>query len=39
MSEKAKLTLGDKTFELAVHTGSEGEKAIDITKLRAANSG
>lgn len=35
MSEKAKLTLGDKTFELPVFTGTEGEKAIDITKLRA----
>jgi citrate synthase len=34
MSEKAKLILGDKTFELNVFTGSEGEKAIDITKLR-----
>jgi citrate synthase len=35
MSEKAKLILGDKTYELPVFTGSEGEKAIDITKLRA----
>lgn len=35
MSDKAKLVLGDKTFELATFTGSEGEKAIDITKLRA----
>jgi citrate synthase len=35
MSEKAKLVLGDKTFELPVFTGTEGEKAIDITKLRA----
>jgi len=35
MSEKAKLTLGDKTIELPVFTGTEGEKAIDITKLRA----
>jgi citrate synthase len=35
MSEKAKLVLGEKTYELPVVTGSEGEKAIDITKLRA----
>lgn len=35
MSEKAKLILGDKTIDLPVFTGTEGEKAIDITKLRA----
>ncbi len=35
MSDKAKLILGDKTYELPTFTGSEGEKAIDITKLRA----
>ena len=35
MSDKAKLILGDKTIELPVFTGTEGEKAIDITKLRA----
>ena len=35
MSEKAKLVLGEKTVELPVFTGTEGEKAIDITKLRA----
>lgn len=35
MSDKAKLILGDKIIELPVFTGSEGEKAIDITKLRA----
>jgi citrate synthase len=35
MSEKAKLILGDQTYELSVFTGTEGEKAIDITKLRA----
>ncbi len=35
MSDKAKLILGDKTFELPTFTGSEGEKAVDITKLRA----
>jgi len=34
MSDKAKLVLGDKTYELPIFTGSEGEKAIDITKLR-----
>ena len=35
MSESAKLQLGDKSFELPIHVGSEGERAIDITKLRA----
>ena len=35
MSDKAKLVLGDKTYELPTFTGSEGEKAVDITKLRA----
>lgn len=35
MSEKAKLVLGETTYELPVFTGTEGEKAIDITKLRA----
>jgi len=35
MSDKAKLVLGDKTYELPVFTGTEGEKAVDITKLRA----
>lgn len=35
MSDKAKLVLGEKTIELPVFTGSEGEKAVDITKLRA----
>ncbi|CAN2041573.1 Citrate synthase 1 [Candidatus Magnetomoraceae bacterium gMMP-15] len=34
MQETAKLIIGDKTIELPVITGSEGEKAIDITKLR-----
>ncbi|MFL5783829.1 MAG: citrate synthase [Bacteriovoracaceae bacterium] len=38
MSDKAKLVLGDKTFELPTFTGSEGEKAVDITKLRAETS-
>jgi len=36
MSDTAKLTLEGKTYELPVITGSEGEKAIDITKLRAS---
>ncbi len=34
MSEKAQLILDGKTFELPIVTGSEGEKAIDIGKLR-----
>jgi citrate synthase len=35
MSEKAKLVLNDKTVECPIIEGSEGEKAIDISKLRA----
>lgn len=35
MSEKAKLVLGENTYELPVITGTENEKAIDITRLRA----
>ena len=35
MSEKAKLILDDKTIELPIFVGTEGEKAVDITKLRA----
>jgi len=35
MPETAELRLGDKTIELPVIVGSEGERAIDITKLRA----
>lgn len=35
MSEVAKLRLGDREFELPIVTGSEGEKAIDISKLLA----
>lgn len=35
MSDKAKLVLGEKTVELPVFTGTEGERAVDITKLRA----
>jgi len=34
MSETAKLTLDDKTYEFPVITGTEDEKAIDISKLR-----
>lgn len=34
MNEFAKLTYGDKTYTLPVVVGSEGEKAIDISKLR-----
>jgi citrate synthase len=34
MSEKAKIILDGNEFELPVITGSEGEKAIDIGKLR-----
>lgn len=35
MSETAKIILDGKEYELPVFTGTEGEKAIDITKLRA----
>ncbi len=34
MSETAKLIFGDKTIEMPVITGSEGEKALDISRLR-----
>ncbi len=34
MSDKAKLVLDGKDYELSVITGTENEKAIDITKLR-----
>jgi citrate synthase len=34
MTEYVKLIYGDKEYELPVIAGSEGEKAIDITKLR-----
>lgn len=34
MPDKAVLTIGDQRIELPIHTGSEGERAIDITKLR-----
>ncbi|HXT59978.1 MAG TPA: citrate synthase [Pirellulales bacterium] len=35
MSEVAKLRLGAQEFELPVVTGSEGERAVDISQLRA----
>ena len=35
MEDKAILTIGDKKIELPIITGTENEKAIDITKLRA----
>ncbi|WP_461452822.1 citrate synthase [Mucilaginibacter sp.] len=34
MSETAQLNIGDKTYDLPIIEGSEGEKAIDISKLR-----
>ena len=34
MAETAQLRLGDQTVELPIIVGSEGERAIDITKLR-----
>jgi citrate synthase len=34
MSETAQLKIGDKTYDLPVIEGTEGEKAIDISKLR-----
>jgi citrate synthase len=34
MTEFVKLTYGDKIYRLPVVVGSEGEKAIDISKLR-----
>jgi citrate synthase len=35
MSDTAKLQLGDKEIELPVRVGTEGNRAIDITQLRA----
>ncbi|HXH74532.1 MAG TPA: citrate synthase [Bacteriovoracaceae bacterium] len=35
MSDKAKLVLGDLNYELPIFVGTEGERAIDVTKLRA----
>src|SRR6187401_2276377 len=34
MSDKAKIILDGKEYEFPIVTGSEGEKAIDIGKLR-----
>ncbi|HJP62648.1 MAG TPA: citrate synthase [Mucilaginibacter sp.] len=34
MSETAQLKIGDKTYDFPVIEGTEGEKAIDISKLR-----
>ncbi len=34
MLEEASLKLGDNTYNMPVITGTEGEKAIDISKLR-----
>ena len=34
MSDKASLTVGDSTFELNVLTGTENEKAVDVSQLR-----
>ena len=34
MPKAAELHLGDQTIELPVVEGSEGERAIDITRLR-----
>jgi len=34
MAEMAKLIVGDKTLELPIVVGTEGEKGIDISKLR-----
>jgi len=34
MQESATLTIGDKTIQLPVIIGSEGEKAVDISSLR-----
>jgi citrate synthase len=34
MSESASLKIGEKTYDLPIIEGTEGEKAIDISKLR-----
>jgi citrate synthase len=34
MSDKAILTVDDQRIELPIHTGTEGERAIDVTRLR-----
>lgn len=38
MDEKAKIILNEKTFEFPVITGTENEKAIDISTLRSETS-
>lgn len=35
MGDKAKLTIGEKTYELPILVGTEKERAIDISNLRA----
>ncbi len=35
MNEKAKLSFGEQDFELPIRVGTEGERAIDISSLRA----
>jgi citrate synthase len=35
MGEQAKLNIGDKSYEFPIVTGSENEKAIDISKMLA----
>jgi citrate synthase len=35
MAELAELRMGDKTIELPIVEGSEGERAVDISRLRA----
>ena len=35
MADNAKLSYGDQSFDIPVFEGSEGEKALDISKLRA----
>ena len=37
MAEIAKLIVGDETYELPIIEGSEGERAVDISKLRGAS--
>ena len=34
MGESVQLVIGDKTLQMPVVTGTEGEKGIDISKLR-----
>ncbi len=34
MAETAQLRIGDKTFELPIVVGTEGERAVDISNLR-----